>query len=65
MGIIQNMYLDDAYKGREAFSKVKDIVRKAGALLDLAVGEALSAVTPQDATGWFAHCGYQPLGQPL
>ena len=48
---------------------MKGIVRKAGArtrgALDVAVGEALSAVTPQDAAGWFAHCGYQPLDQPL
>jgi hypothetical protein len=33
--------------------------------LEGAVGEALSAFTPQDAAGWFAHCGYQPLDQPL
>jgi hypothetical protein len=54
---------------RRPSEEVKGIVRKAGArtrgALDVAVGEALSAVTPQDAAGWFAHCGYQPLDQPL
>ncbi len=62
-------YSPDPNPIEEAFSKVKGIVRKAGArtrgALDVAVGEALSAVTPQDAAGWFAHCGYQPLNQPL
>jgi transposase len=47
----------------EAFSKIKSIVRKAGArtreALDEAIGEALSAVSPEDAAGWFAHCGYR------
>jgi hypothetical protein len=27
------------------------------------MGEALSAVTPRDAEGWFAHCGYGSTGQ--
>ncbi|HLL41284.1 MAG TPA: IS630 family transposase [Rubrobacteraceae bacterium] len=62
-------YSPDLNPIEEAFSKVKGIVRKAGArtrgTLDEAVGEALSAVTPQDAAGWFAHCGYRTLDQPL
>ena len=62
-------YSPDLNPIEEVFSKVKGIVRKAGArtrgTLDEAVGEALSAVTPQDAAGWFAHCGYRPLDQPL
>ena len=62
-------YSPDLNPIEEAFSKVKGIVRKAGVrtrgALEVAVGEALSAVTPQDAAGWFAHCGYQPLDQPL
>jgi transposase len=62
-------YSPDLNPIEEAFSKVKDIVRKAGGrtlgTLDEVVGEALSAVTPQDAAGWFAHCGYRPLDQPL
>ena len=28
-----------------------------------AMGEALRAVTPRDAEGWFAHCGYGPAAQ--
>jgi transposase len=44
------------------WSKVKEILRSlkartAEALLD-AIGMALRAVTPTDAEGWFAHCGY-------
>jgi len=62
-------YSPDLNPIEEAFSKVKGLVRKAGArtrgALDAAVGEALSAVTPEDAAGWFAHCGYRPLDQPL
>jgi hypothetical protein len=29
------------------------------------MGEALSAVTPEDAAGWFAHCGYRAQDQCL
>lgn len=62
-------YSPDLNPIEEAFSKVKGIVRKAGArtrkALDGAVGEAMAAVTPEDAAGWFAHCGYRPLDQPL
>jgi hypothetical protein len=29
------------------------------------MGEALKAVTAEDAAGWFRHCGYRPLDQPL
>jgi hypothetical protein len=64
------MYLDDAYKGREAFSKIKGVLRDAQArtrrTLVEAMGQALSTVTAQDATGFFEHCGYPHLvGQPL
>jgi len=62
-------YSPDLNPIEEAFSKVKNLVRKTGArtrgALDEAVGEALRAVTPEDAAGWFAHCGYRPLDQPL
>jgi transposase len=62
-------YSPDLNPIEEAFSKVKGIVRKAGArtrrTLDEAVGEALSSVTPEDAAGWFRHCGYRSLDQPL
>jgi transposase len=44
------------------WSKVKALLRKAHARnhTDLlsAISSALGAVTPQDALGWFAHCGY-------
>ena len=54
----------------EAFSKIKQLVRKAAgartreALVE-AIGRALAAVTPEDAAGWFAHAGYWPQDQPL
>ena len=62
-------YTPDLNPIEEAFAKVKGIVRKANArtrrALDEAVCEALGAVTPEDAGGWFAHCGYRPSDQPL
>jgi hypothetical protein len=58
---------DDTDKGREAFSKVKGLLRKAEArsreALIEAMGKALDAVTAQDARGFFAHCGYRASGQ--
>ncbi len=51
----------------EAFSKIKNIVRKAQArtreALVEAIALALSAVTLEDVEGWFAHCGYHPRDQ--
>jgi transposase len=62
-------YSPDLNPIEEAFSKVKGILRKVGArtrgALDEAMGEALKAVTAEDAAGWFRHCGYRPLDQPL
>jgi transposase len=53
----------------EAFSKIKALVRKAGARvreeLVETIGRALAAVTIEDAAGWFAHAGYWPQDQPL
>ncbi len=47
----------------EAFSKVKALLKKAAArtkeALVEAMSEALAAVTPEDAHGWFAHSGYE------
>jgi hypothetical protein len=51
----------------QAFSKIKNILRKLGAKLGArtheallkAMEEALCKVTPADAAGWFGHCGYQ------
>ncbi len=62
-------YSPDLNPIEEAFSKIKAILRKAGArtreaLLE-AIATALSAVTPEDAAGWFAHAGYEPQDQSL
>ena len=55
-------YSPDFSPIEEAFSKVKALLRRAQArtreALLKAMGRALDAVTPEDATGWFAHCGY-------
>lgn len=52
-----------------AYSKVKTRVRRAAKRtqgeLEAAIGEAVTAVTPQDAAGWFRHRGYHPAGQYL
>ena len=53
----------------EAFSKLKDMLRRAGArtkeaLLEV-LSEALSAVSSRDAGGYFEHAGYRPQAQLL
>src|SRR5687768_18620347 len=52
----------------EAFSKIKAILRSIEArtqeALVEAIGQALDAVSPRDALGWFAHCGYRFTDQP-
>ena len=62
-------YSPDLNPIEEAFSKIKALVRKVGArvreALVEAIGRALAAVTPEDATGWFAHAGYRLQDQPL
>ena len=63
-------YSPDLNPIEEAFSKIKaPLVRKVGArvreALVEAIGRALAAVTPEDATGWFAHAGYRPQDQSL
>lgn len=60
-------YSPDLNPIEEAFSKIKNLLRKAEArsreaLLE-ALGMAISAVTDQDARGFFKHCGYRPLVQ--
>ena len=61
-------YSPDLNPIEEAFSKVKALLRKAAArtreALVQAMGAALSSVTPQDAAGWFSHCGYELEDQP-
>jgi transposase len=62
-------YSPDLNPIEEAFSKIKQLVRKVGArvreALVEAIGRALATVTPEDATGWFAHAGYRLQDQPL
>ena len=57
-------YSPDLNPIEQAFSKIKNILRKLGArtheaLLEAIAEEVLSKVTPADAAGWFDHCGYQ------
>ena len=60
-------YSPDLNPIEEAFSKIKNIVRKAQArtreALVEAISLAISAITLEDAVGWFAHCGYHPQDQ--
>jgi transposase len=53
----------------EAFSKIKEILRRAAArtreALIEALGLALSAVSREDARGFFEHAGYPPVVQLL
>jgi transposase len=62
-------YSPDFNPIEEAFSKVKTLLRKAKArtfeALVEATGRALSAVTEEDACGFFAHCGYGPRALSL
>ena len=67
-------YSPDLNPIEEAFSKVKQLLRKAKArtleVLFGATAEALEAVSADDAHGYFGHCGYKmpedhSLGQPL
>src|ERR687897_3041488 len=63
-------YSPDLNPIEEAFSKIKQLVRKAGArvrqALVEAIARALAAVTAEDAAGWVAPARYQrPEGQTL
>ncbi len=55
-------YSPDFNPIEEAFSKVKGSLRRARARTDddlrTATWAAFAAITPTDAGGWFAHCGY-------
>ena len=62
-------YSPDFNPIEEAFAKIKSILRQAGArtkdaLID-ALGGAISAVSAQDAQGYFQHAGYRPQVQLL
>jgi transposase len=62
-------YSPDFNPIEEAFSKIKGTVRQAGArtreALVEVLGEALSAVSVQDARGYFEHASYCTRAQPL
>lgn len=55
-------YSPDLSPIEKCWSKFKEFLRAKAArtreLLDKAITEALDIITPQDAQGWFAHCGY-------
>jgi transposase len=55
-------YSPDLNPIEKMWSKVKALLRGAEARtsadLITAIGQALARVTPQDALGWFASCGY-------
>jgi transposase len=62
-------YSPDFNPIEEAFSKIKGFLRKVEArsreaLLE-AIGTALSALSAQDARGFFEHCGYRVGVQPF
>jgi transposase len=55
-------YSPDFNPIEECWSKVKQILRtlkaRTAEALEQAVAQALAAITPDNARGWFAHCGY-------
>jgi transposase len=62
-------YSPDFNPIEEAFAKIKSILRQAGArtkdaLIDV-LSEALSAISVQDARGYFEHAGYRLRAQLL
>jgi transposase len=62
-------YSPDFNPIEEAFSKIKNLIRKAGArvheALVAAIGEAIREVSEEDAKSFFEHCGYQEAVQLL
>jgi transposase len=62
-------YSPDYNPIEEAFSKIKGILKKAGArsreALVEAMGWAITAVSSSDAEGFFRHCGYRTAVQPF
>jgi transposase len=61
-------YSPDFNPLEHAFSKVKQALRRAEARTDealrAATWAAFATITPTDAAGWFAHCGYHRSHQP-
>jgi transposase len=62
-------YSPDYNPIEEAFAKIKNLLRKTAArskeALVEAIGQALGAVSAEDAWGYFEHAGYRPTAQPL
>ena len=60
-------YSPDFNPIEEAFSKVKQSLRRAQARTDddlrAATWSAFATITPTDASAWFAHCDYPPRHQ--
>jgi transposase len=60
-------YSPDFNPIEQAFSKIKALLRAAGArtqaALEAAIGSAIDQVTLPDAHGWFQHCGYPLTAQ--
>lgn len=61
-------YSPDFNPIEEAFSKVKQALRRAEPRMDddlrAATWHAFDSITPHDAAGWFGHCGYSNNHQP-
>jgi transposase len=61
-------YSPDFAPIEQAYAKVKGILRSIGArtkeTLEQAIAHALDAVTPEDAHGFFRHCGFQASPLP-
>jgi transposase len=55
-------YSPDFNPIEQAWSKIKQLLRSAKArsleALESAIAEALAAVTAENASAWFTHCGY-------
>lgn len=62
-------YSPDYNPIEEAFSKIKNLIRKAGARvresLVEAIGEALAEISAEDARAFIEHCGYREAVQSL
>ena len=62
-------YSPDFNPIEQAFAKIKTHLRTAATrtfdALVTAIGEALDRMTPADAQGYFAHCGYHLTDQLL
>jgi DDE superfamily endonuclease len=62
-------YSPDLNSIEETFSKIKALLRRAGArvceALVEAIGRVLDAVTGRDGRGFFEHCGYRLPSQSL